>query len=347
MQLLFPYDATMLRCHPMAAFIAPKDKEHLQSTKYKSRKVLHFRCCICQHEFNGICWNISRQMMICKNHKKRGARVVRYKGNIPSSVSLPIRAGILLDIPNEKIVDLIMSLEHLQSKDNKLAESYIEEVSTYSKIQLADNCFWGDDSASRITKERYKRPKKKQKKNTSITHTTKVYFLIFFLLSSCNQLQVNVEAGEPKIEQINEIEAMSDYVNADQYTHSSSSLSQTEENGFQMVPYVVDPHMWDGVMEILRTDKNPLKLFAIWEYTIAPMLQVPFPINKQSCVPNESKTIAMAHVLADQLEELRARHMFMAWIIDFLHQVQSDTIRIRLQYISMIMHKEKIVSEAD
>lgn len=114
----------------------------------------------------------------------------------------------------------------------------------------------------------------------------------------------------------------------------------------QLMPFI-DPHMWDGVMGILRNDKNPLKLYAIWEYTIAPMLQVPFPINKQSFLPNESRAVAMLHALADRLEELRDRHIFIAWFLDRLHHVCADDIRVHLQYISIIMHRDNIISEVD
>lgn len=91
----------------------------------------------------------------------------QYTGNIAKEISTPIRAGLLLKLDHNKLVDLIASLSPMwneqSSRDN--AELYIKEISRYGKEQLANNCFWGNDTSVRINKERYKHPTKKRKPN--------------------------------------------------------------------------------------------------------------------------------------------------------------------------------------
>lgn len=112
------------------------------------------------------------------------------------------------------------------------------------------------------------------------------------------------------------------------------------------MPYI-DPRIWDNVMNELRIHKNPLRLFVIWENTIAPILQVPFPINRGSFLPNESRSIALMNDLKDRLEEMRDKHKRIAWFLDYLRLFHQSNLRISLQSVSIIMFEEKIISELD
>ena len=74
-------------------------------------------------------------------------------------LSRPIRAGILMGVNHDNLVELIASLLSVNESVNpqSLSEQYIAEITEYDRVHLADNCFWGDDSASRVKKDRYKR----------------------------------------------------------------------------------------------------------------------------------------------------------------------------------------------
>lgn len=115
--------------------------------------------------------------MQCSNHKKRRRHLVRYSGPLPTSITLPIRAGLLLQVEQSKLIELIASLVPANIEENNItfAETHINTISKYSYAELADNCFWGNDSCSRVNKERYVRLKKKQKS----TEPLKVFYTNF------------------------------------------------------------------------------------------------------------------------------------------------------------------------
>lgn len=101
----------------------------------------------------------------CKNHKKRSKYKPKYTGHIDKVITQPIRAGILMSVDQDKLIDLISSLLPItkESEHRETVKKYIEEISQYDAIHLANNSFWGHDSSSRVTKERYQHPKKNKK----------------------------------------------------------------------------------------------------------------------------------------------------------------------------------------
>lgn len=99
----------------------------------------------------------------------------RYIGSICKDISKPIRAGLLLDVDKDKLVDLIASLSPVcnEISPKAVAQIQIDEIRQYDNIQLLNNCFWGNDSESRVNKERYNYPKRKRQS------TEEVFFIIW------------------------------------------------------------------------------------------------------------------------------------------------------------------------
>lgn len=158
--MFFPYNERHLRCHPNAYLIT---SSYPFNQCAKSRLVVTYKCSICSLECTQISRKLTTQTMLCSIHFKsiRG-RHVRYKGDIEPKISRPIRAGLLLGVDRSQLVELVSSLISV-SKPKIVAQKSIDEIAKYSIVELTDNCFWGDDSFARVTKERYIRPKKKQK----------------------------------------------------------------------------------------------------------------------------------------------------------------------------------------
>lgn len=161
--MFFPYDARKLRCHPNAAAIT---SEYSSELTLGSMKRVTYKCAQCGSSLNTRVDLLCYQTMLCKNHnKKTYGRRERYNGVIAKEATIAIRAGLLLLVDQEKLIDVIASFDTMSTETDprSVAMKYIAELAEYSSVQLADNCFWGNDSAFRVTKERYKRSTKKQK----------------------------------------------------------------------------------------------------------------------------------------------------------------------------------------
>ena len=95
---------------------------------------------------------------MCKKHIVKRKR---YDGPLPSSITRPIRAGLLLEVSHIEFVSLVATFPLVAdtADPRRLAERYIDDIGKYSRDQLSNNCFWGDDSDSRKHTGRYKRKK--------------------------------------------------------------------------------------------------------------------------------------------------------------------------------------------
>lgn len=185
----FPYDERYIRCHPLNAAIV-QGQPMKENVLIHSHLKIHIKCSICQSIMKGSIISLIRQTNKCNQHKKRASNTLKYNGTIVKAVSTPIRAGILMDVDRGKLLELITLLSPVCDKPNpeEVAQMYFDEVAQYSRVQLADNCFWGNDSASRVTKERYQRPKKEKRKieetfdPDAIIMIREVYICILFVL---------------------------------------------------------------------------------------------------------------------------------------------------------------------
>ena len=105
----------------------------------------------------------------CEEHalKMRRSNRPRYNGTIPVNICRPIRAGLLQGVDHVRLVELIASMEPVEEHNQiTTAEAHINEIASHTRLDLQDNGFWWDDTASRITGERYK-PQAQKPKNTS------------------------------------------------------------------------------------------------------------------------------------------------------------------------------------
>jgi hypothetical protein len=99
-----------------------------------------------------------------KSFKRRGR--IRYDGNIQQNISQPIRAGLLQNMNKTELSRLIASLLPVKfaADANVVALKYVDEIaSSFTHQQLLDNGFWFDDSLSRKSGNRYRRPQRKRK----------------------------------------------------------------------------------------------------------------------------------------------------------------------------------------
>ena len=163
----FPYDCDALRCHPISAFLDPKQQITCSLTVRSAHK-LCFLCTVC----GAACMRAPKfarvQTMTCKIHSKPlHKKRHKYDGPIPPHVCRPIRAGILLKVKHGKLCDVVASLDPIKNAQDPLglAAEYIESIAQYDRTCLADNCFWGDDSSVRRNGVRvpHKKPQKRHR----------------------------------------------------------------------------------------------------------------------------------------------------------------------------------------
>lgn len=179
-----PYNRTLLRCHPMFSFLT--DTSNITNeTPFVSRKTVKYKCPMCNGECMAKCMDLCRQTLLCEKHPKNRGRSRRvYNGSIPYNVSFMIRASLLRQISIETIRNLIKSTD--TKLDLLVVDGYIGEMKTYDDVVLADNCFWGNGSDSRINKERYIRCCKKRKVDIFTNKITQVLFFYVKLYVSCS-----------------------------------------------------------------------------------------------------------------------------------------------------------------
>jgi hypothetical protein len=193
-----------------------------------------------------------RQTLLCSNHKKNGRVHVHYAGEIPIEISRPIRAGILLDVNRHHLVELITTLLSITDAEDpkSLSEKYITEVALFDRVRLADNCFWGDDSASRVKKDRYK-SKRNANRHVSDEDSHK-------RRRKGNPWPIDIEA-----------------IHKENVPPPTASLPQAAVEELGQVTTYVDPeeHIWDTVVHLIWDD--PKMIWHIWDMHIAPVLGFP------------------------------------------------------------------------
>ena len=164
----FPYDRRRLRCHPLA--VAVVDKQAIQNLTIKSTVQLKVKCSRCSEEFKGRVFHLINQTNQCSAHKdKLSKKKSGYNGHIPSRISRPIRAGLLLGVERDRLVELVMSLQSDVSESSdtesrkEQADQMIRDVrEKHTDVQLADNCYWGDKSTVRKNGSQYRHPSSKR-----------------------------------------------------------------------------------------------------------------------------------------------------------------------------------------
>ena len=313
--MFFPYDATLLRCHPMAALITSSVSNTLRC---KSRMKVSYQCALCGNELVGRCCDLHRQTLLCSNHKTHGRVHFHYAGDIPMKLSRPIRAGILMGVNHDNLVELIASLLSVNESVNpqSLSEQYIAEITEYDRVYLADNCFWGDDSASRVKKDRYKRKcnvklaagveEKSTRKRSRIGNPIDqqkpvgVYFNPLLLLhyNICHCVTGTAGPWPTDVEAVH-IENMPSSITIDNPdTIAQSVVGEAEGQGH------TDDHKWD---DILRAIDEDLRAFwGLWNTVILPRLNPNIPTEREAMDEWNGDGVDMNDVWI-QTEDLQAQ----------------------------------------
>lgn len=181
----FPYASNLLRCHPLAAAMqTEKDAQrqgnvNIRTLKLQSHKVITICCTRCPGTITGRVSQLTMHSNQCAAHhiQNRKSNRPRYRGKIPSQLSRPIRAGILLHVDHNLLQQLVASLEPLSTDVPDAAArlacaaELIDEIRlNHSDVQLADNCYWGDNSSARKGRPAYRHPRRKRPRSTSSPH---------------------------------------------------------------------------------------------------------------------------------------------------------------------------------
>ncbi len=90
-------------------------------------------------------------------------------------LSKPIRAGLLLNVDNEQLIELVLNLldkayNTMVDNKNAYAITLIDMMKGFSVVHLTDNCFWNDNSSIRKDGHMYKHPIQKRKRDTGGVH---------------------------------------------------------------------------------------------------------------------------------------------------------------------------------
>ena len=103
-----------------------------------------------------------------------------YRGNVPKPLLRPIRAGLLQSVDNIQLIGLIATLEPIPNQCAAatdpaqqalaVARAHIESIvaGNYTRVQLLDSVFWGDDTITRKDGHRYIRPTKRARVDTGL-----------------------------------------------------------------------------------------------------------------------------------------------------------------------------------
>ena len=165
--VMLPYMAHKLRCHPMWSQILENDGKHAE-LGINAHVLITWTCSECSTVFSSAPRFMRHSTGRCPEHtrpfKQRGR--LRYEGNIQQNISQPIRAGLLQNMNKNELSLLIASLPPVKFSTDAdvVALKYIDEIaSSFTHQQLLDNGFWFDDSLSRKSGNRYRRPQRKRK----------------------------------------------------------------------------------------------------------------------------------------------------------------------------------------
>jgi len=157
---LNPYNANLLRCHPIWYQLTDNDKKISSTATLSSKKKLHWICSECNIHYTAIVNNMKVGCGRCSLHQRKthSATRRRYRGNISSDVSLYVRAALLREHKKEDIVKTILDIKLVQNSFD--AHNCVAEIMAYDIVDLLDNGFWWFDSFTRKCGDRFKRTKK-------------------------------------------------------------------------------------------------------------------------------------------------------------------------------------------
>ena len=170
---MIPYNGKKLRCDPLLSQIVGTDNK---DTSIGSGKVIMWTCSVCETQFKSRVQNMYVSCGRCKTHTNeiRIAGRVHYDGDVPKLLIRPIRAGLLQAIGTDQLITLIATLEPIPSQVSSaldpaaaasaVARGYVESIvaGNYTRVQLLDSVFWGDDTVTRKDGHKYVHPPRKR-----------------------------------------------------------------------------------------------------------------------------------------------------------------------------------------
>ena len=139
---------------------------------------LDWLCSVCGTLFSARIQHMYVSTGRCKDHaaKLKHRQREHYTGDVPGSLLRPIRAGLLQNIGTDQLIALIATLEPISSQCAgaadpagaalAMARGYVESIiaGNFTRVQLLDSVFWGDDTVTRKDGSRYVRPPQPKKK---------------------------------------------------------------------------------------------------------------------------------------------------------------------------------------
>ena len=172
---MIPYDGKKLRCDPMWSQVVETNDNDMS---IGSGKVIAWNCSACEVQFTKRVQYMYVSCGRCKTHTNvlRGTTRIHYDGGVPRPLLRPIRAGVLQHIDFDSLAALIATLEPVPSQCAgaadpagaalAMARGHVESIAAgnYTRVQLLDSVFWGDDTVTRKDGSRYVRPPQSKKK---------------------------------------------------------------------------------------------------------------------------------------------------------------------------------------
>lgn len=148
------------------------DCNHLITTN--SHQKLLWRCSICNCTFSSKVHHMRVSTGKCVLHANKFKNSNYYIGNVPNQLLRPIRAGLLQSIDIDQLIALITTLEPVPSQVTSALEpaaaalatarGYVESIvaGNYTRVQLLDSVFWGNDTVTRKNGHKYVHPPRKR-----------------------------------------------------------------------------------------------------------------------------------------------------------------------------------------
>ena len=139
----FPYTCCALRCHPAAAVI--QDNELIGGLTISAHVKVEWLCVVCDRKQSTFVFNLIRSSCRCSEHSKQlhNRHRKKFTGTLPLQLTCPIRAGLLLNVDREALINLITTMLPVTEVANRhqTAAEYVEEVSQCDRMHLVDNTF--------------------------------------------------------------------------------------------------------------------------------------------------------------------------------------------------------------
>ena len=184
---MLPYTNKWLSCDPLWSQLHSPQEAKNGYISVQSKCTLTWMCSICGITFRSRLDNMCKSTGRCNTHANitRGANREHYIGDVPKPLLRPIRAGLLRNIGTDQLIALIATLEPISSQCAGAADpagaalaitrEYVESIlaGNYTRVQLLDSVFWGDDADTRKDGSRYVRsPQPNKRPNDADTGDT-------------------------------------------------------------------------------------------------------------------------------------------------------------------------------